>query len=137
MVAVAHLAAPLRNQVYTETNLNRLQNIEGIQEKYDALEKELKQIKNNIIQNESTKAKVEPNARNLINVNGAQLNHLRFADDLILISGDAIGLQEMLEQLVFESENIGLSMNTSKTKLMTNVEQIPIVVNGSNVEYVE
>lgn len=38
-----------------------------------------------------------------LNISGVQLNHLRFADDLILISENPITLQKMLEQLVHES----------------------------------
>lgn len=72
-----------------------------------------------------------------LNINGVQLTHLRFADDLILISSHAKGLQEMLEQLVHESEKAGLSMNTSKTKLMTNGDKVPIMVSNTTIEYVE
>lgn len=63
-----------------------------------------------------------------LNVNGVQLTHLRFADDLILISQDPGNLQEMLKQLVYESEKVGLSINTTKTKAMTNSIHIPITI---------
>lgn len=43
----------------------------------------------------------------------------------------------MLEQLVHESNKVGLSMNAAKTKLMTNLDKIPIKVKGTNIEYVE
>lgn len=69
-------------------------------------------------------------------INGVRLNHLRFADDLIIISEDSKGLQKMLEQLVYESDNVGLSMNTAKTKIMSNSENAPIIVNGKTIEYV-
>lgn len=70
-------------------------------------------------------------------INGVRLNHLRFADDLILISVDPKSLQKMLDQLVHESDKVGLSMNTTKTKIMSNSESFPITVNGKTVEYVE
>lgn len=72
-----------------------------------------------------------------LNVNGVKMNHLRFADDLILISDKPKSLQEMLKQLVYESDRVGLSMNATKTKVMTNFEKIPITVNGNTIEYVE
>lgn len=72
-----------------------------------------------------------------INVNGVLLNHLRFADDLILISGDPNTLQVMIEELINESEKVGLSINTSKTKLMTNYIETPIKPdNAAELEYV-
>nr|XP_037870351.1 uncharacterized protein LOC119629240 [Bombyx mori] len=72
-----------------------------------------------------------------ININGVLLNHLRFADDLILISENPETLQKMIEQLVRESEKIGLSLNTSKTKLMTNYKKVPIKpYNTAKLEYV-
>ncbi|CAK1591052.1 unnamed protein product [Parnassius mnemosyne] len=72
-----------------------------------------------------------------LNINGIKLNHLRFADDLILISEDPKSLQEMLEELVYESDRVGLSMNTTKTKVMTNHDKVPITVNDTKIEYVE
>lgn len=72
-----------------------------------------------------------------LNVNGVQLTHLRFADDLILISQDPGNLQEMLKQLVYESEKVGLSINTTKTKAMTNSIHIPITIQDSTIAYVE
>lgn len=72
-----------------------------------------------------------------ININGVLLNHLRFADDLILISENPETLQKMIEQLVRESEKVGLSLNTSKTKLMTNYKKVPIKpYNTAKLEYV-
>src|ERR1700753_4275953 len=53
------------------------------------------------------------------NVNGKFLNHLRFADDIILIATDLDQLQTMMNQLHQVSSKIGLKMNLSKTKIMT------------------
>ncbi|GBP25976.1 LINE-1 retrotransposable element ORF2 protein [Eumeta japonica] len=57
-----------------------------------------------------------------LNINGEKLNHLRFADDLILFSENSKSLEKMLQQLSDESEKAGLKMNLSKTKIMTNAE---------------
>ena len=57
-----------------------------------------------------------------ININGEYLSHLRFADDIILIAADLDQAQIMLEQLNEESSKVGLKMNLSKTKIMTNID---------------
>lgn len=46
-----------------------------------------------------------------INVNGNYLNHLRFADDIVLISSDAAELEIMLQEFKEASQAIGLKMN--------------------------
>ncbi|CAB3228197.1 unnamed protein product [Arctia plantaginis] len=74
-----------------------------------------------------------------LNINGQKLNHLRFADDLILFSEDSRRLERMLQQLAEESATAGLSMNISKTKIMTNAQQSDldaIMVNEKEIEYV-
>ncbi|CAF4752853.1 unnamed protein product [Pieris macdunnoughi] len=75
-----------------------------------------------------------------LNINGQNLNHLRFADDLILFSEDAGTLGLMLQQLSNESAKAGLSMNLTKTKIMTNaqltVNNEQIIVNNEPIEYV-
>lgn len=54
-----------------------------------------------------------------VNIDGRYLNHLRFADDIVLISTNPEELQEMLSELREVSEEIGLSMNMGKTKVMS------------------
>lgn len=71
-----------------------------------------------------------------LSINGEKLTHLRFADDLVVFSPTKEGLQEMLSDLDTESRKAGLIMNTSKTKIMTNGTEEPIVVGGSVIEYV-
>lgn len=74
-----------------------------------------------------------------INVNGKRLNHLRFADDIILISDNNQDIQDMMTQLDQESRKMGLKMNLSKTKIMHNTlathNQIKIC--GTIIEHVE
>lgn len=72
-----------------------------------------------------------------ININGEKLHHLRFADDLILFAEDPVTLQTMLQQLASESKKAGLSMNTSKTKVMTNKTKVKIEVGEGEIEYVD
>ncbi|KAG7297047.1 hypothetical protein JYU34_019980 [Plutella xylostella] len=72
-----------------------------------------------------------------ININGEKLTHLRFADDIVVISESAEYLQQMLMTLDNESSKVGLQMNTTKTKIMTNGEQIPITISSGSIEYVD
>lgn len=71
-----------------------------------------------------------------INVDGTNLTHLRFADDIVLIARSARKLEQMLIDLDRTSSEAGLKMNPTKTKLMTNATKVPITVNGTQVEYV-
>ncbi|XP_037876062.1 LINE-1 retrotransposable element ORF2 protein isoform X1 [Bombyx mori] len=72
-----------------------------------------------------------------LNVNGDKLSHLRFADDLILFSECPMILERMLQQLADESANAGLTMNITKTKVMSNSSQKnAIAVNNQELEYV-
>jgi len=57
-----------------------------------------------------------------LKINGEYLSHLRFADDIVLIAADLNLAQVMLQQLNEESSNVGLKMNLSKTKVMTNID---------------
>lgn len=72
-----------------------------------------------------------------ININGSKLHHLRFADDLILLDEHPKNLESMINSLNEESIKVGLKMNTSKTKVMTNTAKVTITVNNSALEYVE
>ena len=69
-------------------------------------------------------------------IDGQRLTHLRFADDIILMSSSAKDLETMLTDLDTVSREIGLTMNTSKTKIMTNANVIPIHIKGEQIEYV-
>lgn len=72
-----------------------------------------------------------------LRINGENLSHLRFADDLIILSHSAEELQIMLQELDKESSKAGLIMNLEKTKVMTNGPQkLPIYINNTKIEYV-
>ena len=55
-----------------------------------------------------------------INMNGRRLTHLRFADDIIVISSNQQYVQEMMADLNRAIKKVGLKMNLSKTKIMCN-----------------
>ncbi|GBP21612.1 Putative uncharacterized transposon-derived protein F52C9.6 [Eumeta japonica] len=54
-----------------------------------------------------------------------------------MFSETATGLEQMFQNLASESNKIGLEMNTSKTKIMTNSIETPISIEGQNIEYVK
>lgn len=65
-----------------------------------------------------------------------RLTHLRFADDIALFSESATELEYMLQSLNTQSQKIGLKMNASKTKIITNSSRKPIKIEGKPIEYV-
>ncbi|XP_030760917.1 uncharacterized protein LOC115886027 [Sitophilus oryzae] len=56
-----------------------------------------------------------------INIDGEWLTHLRFTDDIVLVSDNIGDSKQMLEELVQASLKVGLRINTSKTQIMTNL----------------
>lgn len=74
-----------------------------------------------------------------LNINGEQLSHLRFADDIVLMAESLQELEEMLTTLADASRRIGLGMNIEKTKVMVNriASPGPVVVNGVPLEVVD
>lgn len=72
-----------------------------------------------------------------LNINGARLNHLRFADDLVLLEENPTELEQMMQSLANISREVGLEINACKTKLMSNSREIDIMVDGNKIEYVK
>lgn len=72
-----------------------------------------------------------------LRINGEYLSNLRFADDIILFAKSSQELQRMLTDLDTCSKQVGLNMNTSKTKAMTNRAKEKIIVNNIEIEYVD
>ena len=72
-----------------------------------------------------------------ISLEGRNFNHLRFADDIVLVAETATDLELLMKQLNKESAKVGLQMNTSKTKLMTNSNLVPITIEGQSIDYVD
>jgi hypothetical protein len=73
-----------------------------------------------------------------VNINGQYLNHLRFADDIVLIAPNLEQIELMLIELNEGSRKVGLKMNWSKTKYMTNIPtETNIKVQNEVVERVD
>uniref|UniRef100_A0A7I4Y986 Reverse transcriptase domain-containing protein n=1 Tax=Haemonchus contortus TaxID=6289 RepID=A0A7I4Y986_HAECO len=53
-------------------------------------------------------------------VNGKNVNNLRFANDIVLISSSTAEMEKMVNELNAVSRRIGLEMNMFKTQLMVN-----------------
>ncbi|KIH64312.1 hypothetical protein ANCDUO_05376 [Ancylostoma duodenale] len=53
-----------------------------------------------------------------VNVNGRMLNHLRFADDIVLLTHTPQEAEQMGRQLNEEGRKVGLQLNAKKTKDM-------------------
>lgn len=54
-----------------------------------------------------------------LKIDGGYLNHLRFADNIVLIISELDELQEMLSKLKLASKKVGLTMNLTKTRILT------------------
>lgn len=72
-----------------------------------------------------------------IMVNGKRLNHLRFADDIVLITDDLREMEEMANELRTESSRVGLEMNLGKTKLLTSQKEAEFKINDNKIECVD
>lgn len=71
-----------------------------------------------------------------LNIDGRYLSHLRFADDVVLISSSVKELETMLTQLQQASLRIGLKINTNKTKIMT-MEETKVTIDNHDFETVD
>lgn len=76
---------------------------------------------------------------NGIRIDGKNLCHLEYADDLVLFTKSRNELKEMIEKLTMETETIGLKINTQKSLLMTNnvAEKGNIKIEEQDWKYVE
>lgn len=70
-------------------------------------------------------------------IKGKYLSHLRFADDLVLLSETSSQLQHMIVTLHIASRQVGLEMNFTKTKIMSNYIKTNIKIECETIEYVE
>ncbi|KAL1447418.1 hypothetical protein WDU94_003530 [Cyamophila willieti] len=72
-------------------------------------------------------------------INNEYLNHLRFADDIVVMSNNTKELESMLKDLTDTCLEIGLKMNLSKTKIMYNafIRKQDIKINNVLMEEVK
>ena len=76
-----------------------------------------------------------------IKFGGRNINNIRYADETVLLADSEDKLQRLVQQLVQSSEERGLKMNLSKTKVMViskgeDVASANITVNGEVLEQV-
>ncbi|CAF4764548.1 unnamed protein product [Pieris macdunnoughi] len=67
-------------------------------------------------------------------IRNKHLTHLRFADDIAVFSDTATKLDKMLQTLDRESQKVGLYVNTTKTRILSNSVCQPIRVSLSKVQ---
>ncbi|KAK6739387.1 hypothetical protein RB195_008083 [Necator americanus] len=70
-----------------------------------------------------------------VNVDGRQLHHLRFADDIVLITSSISQAERILTEFDETCGCIGLQLNLQKTMFMRNgwVSDVPFTLNGTNI----
>jgi exonuclease III len=80
------------------------------------------------------------NHRHGITINGTTFTHLLYADDLILISESASGMQELIDDLVAYCKKWHLIINSNKTKVMSfggRRNSSSFLLDGENLELVD
>ncbi|KAK6762585.1 hypothetical protein RB195_023346 [Necator americanus] len=70
-----------------------------------------------------------------VKVDGRQLHHLRFADDMVLVTPSISQAERMLTEFDETCGCIGLQLNLQKTMFMRNgwVSDAPFTLNGTNI----
>ncbi|KAK6756377.1 hypothetical protein RB195_014658 [Necator americanus] len=70
-----------------------------------------------------------------VKIDGRQLHHLRFADDIVLVTPSISQAERMLTEFDETCGCIGLQLNLQKTMFMCNgwVSDAPLMLNGTNI----
>ena len=71
-----------------------------------------------------------------IKIAGRNINHLRYADDTTLMAESEEELKSLLMKVKEENENVGLKLNTQKTKIMASGPITSWLIDGKTVETV-
>ena len=71
-----------------------------------------------------------------IKIAGRNINHLRYADDTILMTESEEEPQSLLMKVKEESEKVGLKLNIQKTKIMASSLITSQQIDGQTVETV-
>ena len=71
-----------------------------------------------------------------IEIDGEELTHLRFADDIVLVTSNIGDLQGTPQELEAKSKEIGLKINKSKTKVMRTpwAKEDEVKIDGERIE---
>ena len=69
-----------------------------------------------------------------IKIAGRNTNHLRYADDTILMAESEEELKNLLMKVKEESENLGLKLNIQKTKIMASSPITSWQIDGETME---
>ena len=69
-----------------------------------------------------------------INVDGGNINNLRYADDTTLMAESEEKLKSLLMKLKEESEKVGLKLNIQKTKILVSGPITSWQIDGETVE---
>ena len=72
-----------------------------------------------------------------IKIAGRNINNLRYADDTTLMAESEEELKSFLMKLKEEGQNVGLKLNTQKTKIMASGPITSWEIDGETVEKVE
>ena len=74
-----------------------------------------------------------------INIDRENLNHLRFADDIILIATTTTDLLQMIQEVEEKSKSVGLKLNRQKTKVLLSehVPEAAIIIGVTEIEGVD
>jgi hypothetical protein len=72
-----------------------------------------------------------------LNINDRRLNHLRFADDIVLFEEHLKNLEDMIKELSTISNEVGLEINETKTMVMTNSKEVNISINNNPIGNVD
>lgn len=70
-------------------------------------------------------------------IDGKWLNHLRFADDIVLLSENKDEVEKMLHELINACRKGGLEINIAKTKYMSNTDRGDVYANSIKIEKIE
>ena len=71
-----------------------------------------------------------------IKIAGRNINHLRYADDTILMAESEEELKSLLMKVKEENEKVGLKLNIQKTKIMVSGPITSLEIDGETAETV-
>ncbi|GBP10248.1 Putative uncharacterized transposon-derived protein F52C9.6 [Eumeta japonica] len=110
----------------------------GDKERHQKTAKLSKEIKENMRKDHKEKRNkvLEENIKRTGGTKKA-MKQLSEHDDLVLLEEDPAAIEQMMQSLANKSREVGLDINASKTKLMTNSRETDIMVDGNKIEYVK